>query len=305
MIQSLLGNMLREQRERFNISQEDLCGDACAVSTLSRLENGRHMPSRKTIEYFFSKLGMRAPLNMIPLSDEDYIRCNIESEIMNRTAGGNYEIMELLERYKAADPKMDSFEHQFYETYFALYNRHHDFPLEQCQKQFADALRLTIKDFELGKNINANFLSSNEIELLNEIALTEYDMNHVESAIWYFEYIIDYCNKEYLTERERGRYLPPYLFNLSNYYGKLEKYEKALELTDKGIAACVKYGDLVNFPYFIFNKGYGQACLGNLEEGKNNIALAFGIFKQMGKNAEVSFGSKEVNKKFGFDFPEE
>ena len=304
MIQSLIGNMLREQRERYNISQEELCGTVCAVSTLSRLENGRHIPSRKTVEYFFSKLGLRAPLNTIPLSEEDFIRFNLESEIMNKSANANYDFMDILEKYKSVAPKMDIFEQQFYEAYMALYHRYHGTELSLCQNELIHALTYTIMNFEIGKEFNAHFLSTTEIVILINIAKIEYDLGHVENAIYYFEFLVEYCKKPFLSERERGRYLPVFLFNLSNYHGKLEHYEEALKLTDKGIAACIKYGNLNNFPYFVFNKGYGQCCLGDMENGKKIIEDSFSIFDQTCQHDKVIFASKEVNKRFGFNFPE-
>ena len=304
MIQSLVGSMLREQRERYNVSQEDLCDTVCAVSTLSRLENGKHIPSRKTVEYFFSKLGMPAPLNMIPLSDEDFIRFNIESDVLNLGANGNYEILELLEKYKNASDKMDKFERQFYESAMAMYHKHHGLVIDECQKEFIHALNYTITDFELGKPVNAHFLSSEELVILNNIAITEYDLGNTERAIYYLEFLVEYSKKPFVSERERGRYLPFFLFNLSNYYGKLERYEEALKMTEEGITACIKYGNLNNFPYFLFNKGFGLSCLGDLVNGRKNIEDSFRIFDQMKKHDNVVFASKEVNKRFGFDFPE-
>ena len=213
-------------------------------------------------------------------------------------------LREQREKYKNAAPEMDNFEQQFYETYMALYHRYHGTELSVCQNELLHALAYTIKNFEIGKELNAHFLSTTEIVILNNIARIEYDLGHVENAIYYLEFLVEYYNKPFLSERERGRYLPALLFNLSNYYGKLERYEQALNLTDKGIAACIKYGNLNNFPFFVFNKGYGQCCLGDMENGKKNIEDSFSIFDQTSQHDKVIFASKEVNKLFGFTFPE-
>lgn len=54
----LIGNVLKEYRTRLKISQEDLCLDLCAVSTLSRIESGTQIPGRKLIEALFSRMGI-------------------------------------------------------------------------------------------------------------------------------------------------------------------------------------------------------------------------------------------------------
>ena len=74
---ALIGKLIKEYRMRLGISQEDLCGDACAVSTLSRLENGKHLPRRKQIEAFFSYMGTKPPMNLIPLTSMDSFCCSL------------------------------------------------------------------------------------------------------------------------------------------------------------------------------------------------------------------------------------
>ena len=37
----LLGDCIREQRERLGVTQEELCEGICSVPTLSKIENGR------------------------------------------------------------------------------------------------------------------------------------------------------------------------------------------------------------------------------------------------------------------------
>ena len=62
----LIGNVLKEYRTRLKISQEDLCLDLCAVSTLSRIESG---------EDFFKHDGKKALENYekaLKFSIKDY-----------------------------------------------------------------------------------------------------------------------------------------------------------------------------------------------------------------------------------------
>ena len=83
---ALIGKLIKEYRMRLGISQEDLCGDTCAVSTLSRLETGKHLPGRKQIEAFFSYMGTKPPINIIPMTEDDFRLYNLElpGEFVNK-----------------------------------------------------------------------------------------------------------------------------------------------------------------------------------------------------------------------------
>ena len=57
----LLGNLIREYRERAGISREELAGDFCAVSTLMRIESGEEIPGRTLANELCSTLGLIPP----------------------------------------------------------------------------------------------------------------------------------------------------------------------------------------------------------------------------------------------------
>ena len=96
----IVGGIIKEFRLRFNISQEELCDGLCAVSTLSRIESGKQITGRKLIEALFSRMGLRPHTSAIPMSKIDLKRENIEYEINDMIATGNFEIFDLLEEYK-------------------------------------------------------------------------------------------------------------------------------------------------------------------------------------------------------------
>ncbi len=51
------GKLVREIRNRKNISQEELCDGICSVSNLSRIENGLQIPNTITAELIVQRLG--------------------------------------------------------------------------------------------------------------------------------------------------------------------------------------------------------------------------------------------------------
>ena len=57
MAQYTVGDYIRENRKKAGISQEELAYGVCEASTLSRIESGSQMPSRRTYEALMQKLG--------------------------------------------------------------------------------------------------------------------------------------------------------------------------------------------------------------------------------------------------------
>jgi len=79
---------------------------------------------------------------------------------------------------------------------------------------------------------------------------------------------------------------------------------EALEVTQKGITECIKYGQLPIFPYLIFNKGFILLGMKKRMEGTKHIQNAFTMLDELSKHSEVSYLSKKINNRFGLHLPE-
>ena len=114
-----IGKMLREYREQFNISREDLCDDICAVSTLMRIEDSEEMPGQTIFTQLFARMGFSFSSLSPYLKKKDIVRYEIERkiEILKRECKKNSEnlseITKLLEEYKQC-AEMDVLETQYY-----------------------------------------------------------------------------------------------------------------------------------------------------------------------------------------------
>ena len=54
----LIGDIIKTKRKQLGKTQEELAFGTCSTSTLSRIENGDQMPSRKVVEDLLFKLGL-------------------------------------------------------------------------------------------------------------------------------------------------------------------------------------------------------------------------------------------------------
>lgn len=170
-------------------------------------------------------------------------------------------------------------------------------------EQYVKAIRMTIKDYAPEVLPTRHLLTKTELMIINNISRTYYFLGEEENAIKIMEFLKSYFEQDLVIEDEKARNYDVILFNLENWYGKLGNHEKVVELAELGRNACIQFGKLNLFPYHVFNKGYALAECGKMSEAKESLTSAFEIMKSMRQPDEVNFGVKDVNEKFGFDFP--
>lgn len=294
----IIGSILKEYRTRLNISQEDLCFDLCAVSTLSRIECGERIPGRKLLEALFSRMGVS---RSVSITKTEFQRENLEFKINDMVAHDDFEIFDLLEEYKNCSENMAELERQFYLFFKTMAEDYFNHNCEKALKIYEEALKISVKDYALGKIPNARLLTKTELLILNNISRTQYFFGQKDEAIKLMEFLRSYFEKGIMSEEEKAKNYPVILFNLENWYGMKNEDEKVIELCDIGIDVCIRYGKLSNFPYQIFNKGCSLIKLGKIEEGKNYLTDSLIILNRMKKYDDVTYGKKWIKNEFDID----
>ena len=289
---------MKEYRTRLNISQEDLCFDLCAVSTLSRIECGERVPGRKLLEALFSRMGVS---RSVSITKTEFQRENLEFKINDMVAHDDFEIFDLLEEYKNCSENMAELERQFYLFFKTMAEDYFNHNCEKAVKNYEEALKISVKDYALGKIPNARLLTKTELLILNNISRTQYFFGQKDEAIELMEFLRSYFEKGIMSEEEKAKNYPVILFNLENWYGMKNEDEKVIELCDIGIDVCIRYGKLSNFPYQIFNKGCSLIKLGKIEEGKNYLTDSLIILNRMKKYDDVTYGKKWIKNEFDID----
>ena len=300
---SLIGKLIKEYRERLGLSQEDLCGDSCAVSTLSRLENGKHLPNRKQLEAFFSYMGTKPPMNLIPMTAMDLKLHNLEVEIDNRIANHRYDYSELLDEYEKNYDRTDVFSKQYYLRAKTILEYRNSY--EPNQQKYLDELtsilQLTLKDFTPEGELQDRYYRNEELELINCIALREWECKKEKDAFRHLEFLIHYYkDKTFVSEVNKASLLPVLMFNISNWYGQKKMFQKSLAVEKEGIEICNKYGQLCVLPGLIFNLGCSYSSLGNTTEGEKYIRTALSLAKLL-KRDYLETALNYANENFNYN----
>lgn len=289
-----IGEILKEYRTRFEISQEELSFGLCAVSTLSRIESGTQIPGRKLAEALFSKMGMKTPSSATPMSRLDFKRENLEHKIIDSIANGNFDVFATLEEYKSCGKTLDPLEKQFYIFYKAIAQDALNHDAKKALKEYLEAINLSIKNFNLDDVQKIKFLTRTELMILNNISRALYFSGKKDKAISLMEFLRNYYETREISEEEMAKGYPVILLNLENWYGDAERFQEALELSEIGIEICIKYGKLTPFPCQLFNKGCSLVKLKRINEGKKFLSQAFSVFEAMNLTEEMNYGKKWV-----------
>ncbi len=107
----IIGKLIGEFRIRKGYSQEELCYGICSVSSMSRIESGKQIPSKKTAEALLSRLGVLVPSSDIVMSKIEIERWNLEQKITQYIISGNCDIDDMVKAYEGLG-EMDNLECQ-------------------------------------------------------------------------------------------------------------------------------------------------------------------------------------------------
>lgn len=281
-----IGQIIREERVRKKISQEELSFGICSVATLSRIENGVQKPSLKVEEALLERLG-HSTENLIIYADSSEIRkhqleIEIKAGIMH-----SEDINNLLAEYKNLISTRGTeliLELQFVkmsEAIEALYTGKWD-----CEKALAkleEALLLTVPNYSKENLECIRLLTGAELQILNNIAIIYAQECKLPEAIRTFEFLVSFLERGTLNVEAPGKYYPMLLYNLMKLLIKTNRFAEAKVYGRKGLDYCTKYGRMTCFGELLYYSGIACAGLNEKEAASMYYRQAGSLFEAMGQ----------------------
>ncbi len=284
----VVGDFLRETRMRKGYTQEEVSYGICTPASLSRIENGAQKPGRLILEKLFERLGTENNLFDSFVSREEM---ELYSEIQTLIRDITDEDITRLERQIAIVEQMaqnaSELEHQC--LYFAKGElaRQRDKDDVDAMEYYMKAIHITLPDFD-GKNpLRNNLLTFDEIMIINAIAILHANNEDIMAALKLDMWMEDYMENKVVDGKMKTAKYPMILYNLSCWFYDQQCYKEAIEMADRGIDFCVKYGNLAAFPRLILNKGVSLAEYGEIDKAKNILHQAIIIFEAMQRKDTV------------------
>lgn len=297
-----MGRLIHEARKRRNMTQTQLSQGLCSTSSLSRIEEGVQAPTAMMFDALMQELGMFASAYNLCVSDKEFERLSVAALIRASVSRHNYDISDLLERFRTCtDAKMSKLEEQFYLLFKGIeMSECEQVPAKDVLTLFTKALSLTLRHFDLNGEVKNKMLSIEELMLLNNIALEEYKLpEYQERAIKRMYFLRDYFATKIIDPSEKAKQYPAILINLANWEEDRKNFNKEFELADEGIKICREFGNLSCLDELVLCKGVALGYLEQHEEAKKFLRQSLAI--KVAKGADIEPYMKGIQEALGYD----
>lgn len=297
-----IGDFIRDTRIRRGYTQEQLSFGICTTPSLSRIENGAQTPGKHILDALFERLGIDENMFEIFVSKEDVESYETIQEMTRSIAGCNYanleKQIEKLERLIANKTKCN-LQQQYLIFAKGVLKKGKGADCQEIMELFMQAIHMTLPDFDGVNPVRANLLTYHEIAIINNIAILYAQENKMEEALGLGYWLKEYMEKSMIDSDEKTVKYPMILYNLSNWLGKLLRFEEAQQIAETGIDFCIRYGNLVMFPLLICNKACTLAEQGRLEEATKFFTQSAVIFEATMQESHARKTAELCKKLYG------
>ena len=304
MGQQYIGAIIKEFRKRKNLTQDDLCiGDLDTV-TISRIENGHTMPQLGVIKQIFARLGLKTPMNMVSVTDEEYDKYILQEQI-EEAEKNDLDFLELLEKFKDNPVGMDAFDWQFYYSYKALCLEKRQCDKAELLDLYLSAIKETLPSFSTDANFKKrNYYTSNELLCIYKIACLMLNTQNRKQAYKLFQFLYDYMQCENIDEEEKDKYFAVVILNLCKCKEEANAFESALKLAEQGIDFLIEKDILDKLTDLLYIKAKMEIILGRSEASLKSLRPMFIILRYQKKQSQIDELRAELKNKYNYILPD-
>jgi transcriptional regulator with XRE-family HTH domain len=276
-----LGDIVSMTRKSLGLTQEELSDGICSVETLSRIENGKHLPNRNLYELLMERMGRNRErsYSVIPISEYDTLE-NIKLfeyyiDLYNYSQA-ELVLKKIKEKSKNTILNIQFITRAEYIIDFRLKRINAKVFLHGLEK----AIRLTIpkNNYITYSNWPLNF---QEAVLMLNLSSAYAQNDNYNKAIEILLETNKLLEKSYMDVKQRITLQITLLNNLAKWYGIIGENNKAIDAAQKGILFCrdFKLGNILpNLIYTIvwneeiliekgiFPQDYSKQCLAKLKQ---------------------------------------
>lgn len=306
-----IGELIREERLKQKMTQEELCDGICSQVTLSRLENGTQPPSYSKVKSLLEKLG---------LSDDLYKVVNNADELKAWDLGREIRAG-VIAFEKAAGPEKEALRAEAWETTRRLEElAGDDAPIRQRIAQdrcvlgteqgpyspaeqralLTGALHLTLPRFD-PEHLDRLRYTQQEIGIINQIAVTYAWEGKSEEAIGLYRQLLAYIQTHNQQLSRHANQLTMVAFNYARELDITGQYREAARIAEIGRQACVLYDEHQFHPGLLHILAECRHYLGNDTESRELYLQAYYFYKACGENRDLNLLKQDVKEQLGLD----
>lgn len=179
-----IGNIIKQRRKELHITQEELCEGICEPVTISRIENGKQIPSTSTLRSILERLDLPSEtlISLVPMpiflnqTVFQEVLVEYESFFQFSNTVSNISLEELkmkIESIKCDTPSSKQLQFILLTTLKICDN---SFNVKKSIKETLQCIRITLTDFS-EKDFSKCILNYNEFALILLLAILHYHNN--------------------------------------------------------------------------------------------------------------------------------
>lgn len=282
----LIGKIIKENRIRLGLSQEDLCGTNLSVTTIYRIENGQHIPQVNVIKEIFERMNMSIPINLLSISEEQFNQYLLKLEIKESYKTQNFKNLEKnLNKFFTYKNDFDIFDMQFYLLYksrFLVQSQEKNPKLyKDLENLLKDAIEKTIPNFCKDFNFKQkNFFTFQELNCLYDLSLIYLETKNFEFAKHIMKSILKYLKKNLEDENEENIFISKILKNLAQISKASNNQEELLLYAEQGISFSLDFCQIKYLPDFLLLKTQVLCSQNKIQEASESFVLALDIIEE-------------------------
>lgn len=274
MIYYQLGEVVRELRNRQNMTQENLAEGICSVGSIAKIEGGTQMPSGHVAEALLARLGGVSSF---------FTGFGKEAQLLELR---NYENLLARAKEKGENPG-SAFERQLY-TYVKLIDRQKNGEDHQVVlMELVEILAMSMPLEELYEQNHRRYAYTYlELYILNNIAVQFYYLGCIESSCRILERLDEYLRGRQIDEEIKMHLLPMLHNNLATVKLRHQMYTPAKQMCLDGIYYSINAGMLTPLPYLFGNLSNTLFLLAETVEAQRMHAVS-DVLMQLQKERDV------------------
>lgn len=293
-----IGDLIKKRRLSLGVSQEDVCEGICAVSTLSKIENGVSVPRKIMLDKLVDKLGIKSDDYYNMVSDEDFDAEDLKYKIIVENASRNFvEANRLLDELE----KLPHSKESFYQL-FIVRSRIVSAKLtpEKEYDLLIEALRKVCPRFT-EDSIGKYLLSIEEVKVIIAIAVTYSRRGDNDKANFIYGQLLNYTKCHFIDTTDVASVKIMIAYNYSKSLALCEEYKKSLEIADIGLEYSKKYNKYGVYGEILTNKAFSQCKRGCILEGKTLYQKATAFFYSLDEIDNMDIVINAAKSKFDLD----
>lgn len=301
-----IGEVIKKKRLQLGLSQIELCGGICDISTMSRIETGKQTPAKNKLALLLERLDLPSERYFALVSQQEADIQNLQTEIIFCHARKDPKAG--LEKLAALEAIVEEDDHITQQ--FILRNKAgmgywengeiKPYTQEQTLELLYEAIRLTVPGFSI-ENFEAGRYGVEEIKIINQIGLCYYDMGDNKNAVSIYRPLLHYIKNTFcnLEQAHLLDLLVSYNYGLALYMEK--EYEAALEIAQAARRSCIHSNRYTTcFGGVLYLISHSLYKLGRIEECRQYFYQAYYVYMALEdfKDAQMI---KDNAAEFGLD----